>query len=120
MNFVIHNDSSMEDKCIRIITDDGIGYVAVWYYPTDEEVWISDLSVHEQCRGEGYGTALMMKAEEIARTFPVKEIMLSSVKNSWTTEWYKRLGYKLCGFTIPCKENGELVEELLVNLCKEI
>ena len=60
-------------------------------YP--DTVFLSDLGVEVEERGQGLGRNIMRKAIEVAGICGAKEIRMACEKDTWQLEWYKRLGF---------------------------
>lgn len=71
------------------------------------------LWVNEEVRKQGYATALMDKAEEIARRNGHKAVYLYWTQLDtprWVLDWYYRRGYEAVGFS---KHKVELIKKLI-------
>jgi len=78
-----------------IVLNGGKGIVTVSFENDNpNEATITGLSVYEKYRNKGLGTELVKLAEEEAKEFKVKRIILFSDENTFTYNWYQRLGYK--------------------------
>lgn len=81
--------------------------------PHDVTAEIYALCVNEEVRKQGYATALMDKAEEIARKNGHKAVYLywSQLESPrWVLDWYYRRGYEAVGFS---KHKIELNKKLV-------
>lgn len=56
---------------------------------------ISGLWVDEQYRHQGYGKALVAKAEEWAKQKGCKAMTVFTLKSWPVCEWYQRMGFKI-------------------------
>lgn len=83
------------------------------FAPYDVTAEIYALCVNEEVRKQGYATALMDKAEEIARKNGHKAVYLywSQLEAPrWVLDWYYRRGYEAVGFS---KHKIELIKKLV-------
>ncbi|MGC8873130.1 MAG: GNAT family N-acetyltransferase [Chloroflexia bacterium] len=60
------------------------------------EAYVSDVAVAPGARGRGIGTCMLQKAEEIARSWGKRALVLDvSARNEGAIRLYRRLGYRL-------------------------
>ena len=94
MNFKYHKNEWWWGHSITIVTEDGSGYVNLQQENgIEDEMCISNLSVLEEQRHKGIGTALLAEAERVAKDYGMKRIYLSAEKGSFVVDWYERIGY---------------------------
>lgn len=95
MKTVKHENEWWWGKSITIISENAKGMVEVQF---DENMpgvgFIKNLSVVEEARRNGIGTALVMQCEDYARIYGKSFVQLTADKNKeWLVEWYKSMGY---------------------------
>lgn len=57
--------------------------------------WLSDVIVHKDYRGNGYGNELLRLAKEHAREMGAAMVCLwADPEERWIIDWYKRHGFK--------------------------
>lgn len=67
---------------------------AVYTYDDDPStLYLANVYVVQEKRGEGLGNQILRMAEEIAKKMGRKEIYLQAKRNSDVHKWYKRHGY---------------------------
>jgi [ribosomal protein S18]-alanine N-acetyltransferase len=72
------------------------GYIAAWLIA--DEVHINNLAVRPECRGRGYGTALLAYALEEARRHGVRRALLEVRRsNDAARRLYERHGFRVAG-----------------------
>lgn len=74
-----------EGELIAVLTGRTFGN---WFYL--ESFWLA-----ESCRGQGTGTAMLLKAEQIARERGCRYVLLDTL-NFQAKPFYQRLGYQVC------------------------
>ena len=90
----VHYNENDWGHSIWIMGHDGISFCRVYWYSDDETtVYLDSLSVTPSERKKGIGTELQEIREEIGITIGAKYSCLSSKKDTWQHEWYKRRGY---------------------------
>ena len=95
MKVLKHRNTWCWGKSTIIVLENGKGIVTVSFENENpNEATITGLSVHESARRKGLGTKLVKLAEEEAKEFGVKRIILFSDENSFTYNWYKSLGFE--------------------------
>ena len=77
------------------VWDDHRDYGWVTSIPYQDKAWVSDLYVHKDLRGQGYGKALMSKLLQVDRTHGVKQSVLLSSSDG--ARVYPHLGYQQIG-----------------------
>lgn len=77
------------------VWDETRDYGWVTSIPFRDSAWVSDLYVHKELRGNGYGRALMSKLLHVDRENGVKQSVLLSSSDG--ARVYPRLGYKQIG-----------------------
>ena len=97
MEFVIHQNKCSWVTVWHIITNDGMGHIAVNIEDENPEtLFIYGLSVYEGARNRRLGTMLLNKAESIADNKGVTRLMLNVEKpKTWVYDFYIRGGYEL-------------------------
>lgn len=79
-------------------------------WPDGKKVEIFILSVSKPLRGQGIGSLLMKKAEEVAHRMGAKKIVLNTnVALLSSQHFYQRLGYKQIGTLEDYYDNGNAV-----------
>ena len=69
---------------------DTVNYIDICY--------VYDIEVLEKYRGQGIGTMLMKKAEEICKRNKINRMALSVSTSNPVTKWYLQLGFKIKRF----------------------
>lgn len=97
------NFGSREDDIALVATIDGSPIGACWVRTTNEYGHIDDrtpsfsISLHEPCRGNGIGTALMTAMLEELRSRGFDRASLSVQKENPAARLYQRLGFEIIG-----------------------
>ena len=92
--------SKSDDNCI-VAEVDGKVVGAVWarimddYGHVDEETPSLAISLYEEYRGKGYGTAMMKKMLDILREKGYRKVSLSVQKANRAVRLYESLGFKV-------------------------
>lgn len=95
MNIIKHRNNWPWGHSTIIIIEGGKGTVTVSFDKEfEDEATITSLSVHESARKKGLGTKLIKLAEEEVKEFGVNKIVLFADEESFTYDWYQRLGYE--------------------------
>lgn len=77
------------------VWDDNRDFGWVTSIPFQDSAWVSDLYVHKELRGQGYGKALMSKLLQVDRDHGVKQSVLLSSSDG--ARVYPHLGYQQIG-----------------------
>lgn len=92
--------SKADDNCIVAEVDDKV-VGAVWtrimddYGHVDDETPSLAISLYEEYRGKGYGTAMMKKMLEILKEKGYRKVSLSVQKANRAVRLYESLGFKV-------------------------
>ena len=92
--------SKADDNCIVAEVDDKV-VGAVWtrimddYGHVDDETPSLAISLYEEYRGKGYGTAMMKKMLEILKEIGYRKVSLSVQKANRAVRLYESLGFKV-------------------------
>lgn len=79
------------NEYIRLTLDNGS--VSLHRYQDNlDDIILTSLYVCKN-RKKGNGTALLLRAEALARGLCARRIFLQVKKNTWQKEWYKHIGY---------------------------
>lgn len=86
------------DQLLRVAEDDhGTRVAVVWVGPhpaVPDAAWVWDVEVEQDRRGRGYGRAVMLAAEDLARQLGRKHLGLHVFgENSVARQLYRSLGY---------------------------
>lgn len=86
------------DQLLCVALDDrGDRVAVVWVGPhpaVPDAAWVWDVEVDQDCRGRGYGRAVMLAAEDLARQLGRKHLGLHVFgANSVARHLYRSLGY---------------------------
>ena len=86
-----------EDIILVAEVDVVIAYLSVEVHREEAGyIYLDDLSVTEEKRGNGIGTSLIHKAEDYAKELGISDILLHVEKtNTSALRLYERLGYKI-------------------------
>lgn len=84
-------------KCelYEVIDGGTIGYMA--FRENESKLYLADLQIMEHCQNMGYGTKLLKRASDIAKSKGYDSIYLKVFKRSPALNLYLRNGYKLVG-----------------------
>ncbi len=97
MEVIYHNNQWYWGEESTIVSIDGTSIVSVQFdnnYPT--VAFIKGLSVHNSCRQNGIGTALLKLCDSVALEKGMKFIQLNvDKKQDWLVELYKKNGYSI-------------------------
>ena len=94
MNKIIHHNYWYWGQSYIITIDNGKGVVNIQISNDDKERGcINGLSVAKRYRNQGLGDILLIEAQNLAKKLRLKEVYLTTEKNSFTFEWYKRKGF---------------------------
>jgi ribosomal protein S18 acetylase RimI-like enzyme len=96
-----YNDSLNDDYLVVVKAEKNIP-VGVIEIIIDDKFTVEMVAVDITKQGLGIGTAMMIKAESIAKQLNFKEIYLEAVENK--VEFYKNLGFEI--YAEPHEENG--------------
>lgn len=67
---------------------------AIYRYDDDiDTIYLSNVFVSENNRGQGYGNVILSSTEKIANKMMASSICLKVKKGSFAHQWYKRHGY---------------------------
>ena len=81
-------DKEKEDYCVRNCDDN--------FFNGENSLYIFDLGVNDEFRGNGYSKKLMNKCYEIAKNNGYKYLtLIADCDNTVAQNLYKKLGYKL-------------------------
>lgn len=58
-----------------------------------DTIFLSDLGVEKDRRGEGRGWKILKEAIYAAHICGAKDVRLSCEKDAWQLDWYKRIGF---------------------------
>ena len=96
MKYVVHRNEWIWGKTWVIVCDDGSGIIKI-SQDEDDGVVLSGLSVLPESRGQGLGTLLILRAEDIVRDeIGECEITLSvETRSQNLIKWYESLGYSV-------------------------
>ncbi|MFD3515495.1 GNAT family N-acetyltransferase [Streptomyces sp. NPDC058657] len=92
--------SEQSSPTVLAVAADGsvAGFVSVSYAPWNRRLTIEDIEVAPEHRGRGVGSALMARAEEMARERGAMQIWLEVTNiNAPAIRAYRRMGFALCG-----------------------
>ena len=68
---------------------------AIYRYDDDmDTVYLSNVFVKEDSRGQGYGNTILDIVDKVAEVMGATTICLTVKKGSFAHEWYKRHGYE--------------------------
>lgn len=92
--YIIHETDTYWGGNIWIMHKDGIAFAKLYWW-TDEpnSVYLSDLSVNDECRKLGIGKELQEIREYIGRERGAVWSKLWVGKKTWMRKWYGRRGY---------------------------
>lgn len=77
-----------------VSSTDGSFRFAIYRYDDDSDsVYLSNVFVHEENRGKGYGNCILDAAYNVAKEMGAKTIGLKVKKGSFAHQWYSRHGY---------------------------
>ena len=93
--WIFHYQKWTRQNSIFIMKKNGEAMIHVSRLPGDDSIFLSDLYVTEDFRGDNLGNELMDICEKIAHKIKVNEIELDAYSNSWVIEWYKKLGFHI-------------------------
>ena len=88
------------DNCI-IAYEDGRAVGAVWtrimndYGHVDDQTPSLAVSLFEEYRGRGIGTALMKKMSSLLKEEGYNRVSLSCQKANYAANWYMKLGFRV-------------------------
>ena len=96
MKTLVHRNEWIWGKTWVIVCDDGSGIIKI-SQDEDDGVVLSGLSVLPESRGQGLGTLLILRAEDIVRDeIGECEITLSvETRSQNLIKWYEGLGYSV-------------------------
>lgn len=85
------------------------GYVTVGYQPWNQSAWVYFIGLVAPYRGRGIGTKLMQKAEEVARSFGARVLLLETQSNNATAvHFYLARGFDLVGINTKTYTNQDV------------
>jgi ribosomal protein S18 acetylase RimI-like enzyme len=75
----------------------------------NDTIWLMDIRVREEARGEGAGSALMAEMQERARLSGVRGIWLETqINNVPALRFYRKHGFRISGFNDHLYANDDL------------
>ena len=91
-------DKFFSDKedwiCVAEYENEVVAFLSIEVYRDEDHIYLDDLSVAEDCRNKGIGTALIHAAEKYAAEIGIAKIVLHVEKaNEDAYRLYLRLGY---------------------------
>jgi GNAT superfamily N-acetyltransferase len=79
----------------NINATDGTFRFAIYRYDDDTDtVYLSNVFVKKERRGQGYGNAILDTVDNIAKGMGATAICLTVKKDSFAHQWYERHGYE--------------------------
>ncbi len=89
-------DAVVRDHIVDMLHLDGRLAALIEMYPKADHLLIVNIAVSPDYQGRGYGRALLVHAEEVARSLVLEELRLyTSVYLSENVKLYERVGYKI-------------------------
>ena len=89
-------DAAVRDHVVDMLHLDGKLAALIEIYPEADHSLIVNVAVSPAYQGRGYGRALLVHAEELARSLGLQELRLyTSVHLTENVKLYERLGYKV-------------------------
>lgn len=89
-------DAAVRDHIVDMLHLDGRLAALIEMYPEADHLLIVNIAVSPDFQGRGYGRALLVHAEEVARSLVLEELRLyTSVYLSENVKLYERVGYKI-------------------------
>lgn len=89
--YIINNHRDAEDNIhLHIVDIQGYSHLSMIIYQSNE-AYIYDLDVNDDLHDKGFGTSILLKAEEVAKTNSVKKIILGCSES--LEDWYSKRGY---------------------------
>ena len=108
---IIHKNTWTWGQTHTIVFKCGVGLVSVSIYNEEPDVaWIHGVSVIEDYRRQGIGTRILQLAEEEAVKMGAHTVKLSTLRESFMEDWYKKSGYEVIG------EEDDVMDILLKKL----
>ena len=89
-------DPDLKPVAILLTDEDGNHLGGLWGKCAYDWLFIELFALVEECRGQGHGTMLMDKAEEMARANGCVGIWLDTYEFQ-ARGFYENLGFKVCG-----------------------
>lgn len=121
MNFVKHTNNWYWGTSIVIITEDCQGFVRLAFeQETEDNPLITGLSVTENYRKKGYGTALINECIKTAKENGFDKVYLYAEKNSDAHRLYTKLGFKTESIMITMDELAKKADIHMIRMIKEI
>ena len=94
MKYITHEDFHNGYRYLWFMTDHGEGHCNIYHYEGTDYGVLSNLSVEENHRKRGIGTALQVERERVLKEYSgLKDAWLWVDKGSWMQSWYERRGY---------------------------
>lgn len=79
----------------NINATDGTFRFAIYRYDDDTDtVYLSNVFVSKESRGQGYGNAILDIVDKVAKGMGATTICLTVKKGSFAHQWYERHGYE--------------------------
>lgn len=93
--YIINEHTSEENTLMYIMEEHGISFCMLSFYEKEKHLMcLSNLNVAENYREEGRGNDILGFAIKRAKSRGCEYLYLYTTdKNSWITEWYKRIGF---------------------------
>lgn len=79
---------------VWFMTSGGEGHANFYFYKDCDYAILSSLSVEQEHRNKGIGTALQEERERVVRdVYGFTEVWLWCDRDNWQRQWYERRGY---------------------------
>jgi len=111
-----HEKTDFGDVWYVNATDNTFRFALYRYDDDADTIYLSNVFVKEENRGQGYGNVILTSAENAARIMGARTICLKAKNGSFAYEWYKRHGYTV----IVKEENYMWMKKIIKKVNKTI
>jgi predicted GNAT family acetyltransferase len=90
----LHKQTDFGDVWYVNSTDGSFRFAIYRYDDDSDTIYLSNVFVSEENRGQGYGNTILNIVDDIAKGMGATTICLTVKKGSFAHQWYERHGYE--------------------------